>query len=150
MEITCRDQVLLPLWTLEYVRDNIWFSGDVAPMILPDTPSINHLMTLHYRRSKKDGQVHEPPRRWTSSHWLEVWSSRSQRSNPSASTSILSHSNPFRNSQRQMTSRSIINSFSFSFAELLLSDKFQFLLQYFLISSVASILSTDLNFTFFI
>ncbi|CAL9184724.1 E3 ubiquitin protein ligase DRIP2-like [Musa acuminata AAA Group] len=61
VEITCRDQVMLPLWTLEYVRDNIWFSGDVAPMILPDTPSINHLMTLHYRRGKKDGQVHEPP-----------------------------------------------------------------------------------------
>ncbi|KAJ8493824.1 hypothetical protein OPV22_015545 [Ensete ventricosum] len=62
VEITCRDQVLLPLWTLEYVRDNIWFSGNVAPTILPDTPSINHLMTLHYRRRKEDDQVHEPPR----------------------------------------------------------------------------------------
>ncbi|CAL9113657.1 unnamed protein product [Musa textilis] len=63
VEITCRDQVLLPLWTLEYVRDNIWFSSDVAPMILPEASSVNHLMTLHYRRRKKDGPVHEPPRR---------------------------------------------------------------------------------------
>ncbi|MQM04620.1 hypothetical protein Taro_037423 [Colocasia esculenta] len=46
VEITCRGQQLHPFLTLQHVRDSIWCSRDVVPL-LPDTPS-NHVMTLHY------------------------------------------------------------------------------------------------------
>ncbi|XP_042466492.1 protein LAX PANICLE 2-like isoform X2 [Zingiber officinale] len=49
VEITCRDQLLLPSFTLQYVRDNIWCPGNI-PSILPNFPSIDHVMRLQYRR----------------------------------------------------------------------------------------------------
>ncbi|XP_074588748.1 protein LAX PANICLE 2-like isoform X2 [Curcuma longa] len=49
VEITCRDQLLLPFFTLQYVRDNIWCPGNITS-ILPNFPSIDHVMRLQYRR----------------------------------------------------------------------------------------------------
>ncbi|XP_042470355.1 protein LAX PANICLE 2-like [Zingiber officinale] len=49
VEITCRNQVLHPSSTLQYVRDNIWRARE-AVLILPDSPNIDHVMRLLYRR----------------------------------------------------------------------------------------------------
>ncbi|XP_074581371.1 protein LAX PANICLE 2-like [Curcuma longa] len=49
VEITCRNQVLHPSLTLQYVRDNIWRARD-AVLILSDLPNIDHVMRLLYRR----------------------------------------------------------------------------------------------------
>ncbi|XP_065012166.1 protein LAX PANICLE 2-like [Musa acuminata AAA Group] len=51
VEITCRDQQLLPFLTLQYVRDNIWCLRDMMSMLV-DPPSIDHVMTLQYRRGR--------------------------------------------------------------------------------------------------
>ncbi|XP_042419873.1 protein LAX PANICLE 2-like isoform X2 [Zingiber officinale] len=61
VEITCRDRKLLPFFTLQYVRDTIWSSSNAMVMI-PDSPrsSVDHVMTLQYRRSSQPylGQAH--------------------------------------------------------------------------------------------
>lgn len=49
VEITCRDQLLLPSFTLQYVRDHIWYSGNITSTP-PNFPSIDHVMRLQYRR----------------------------------------------------------------------------------------------------
>ncbi|XP_042448458.1 protein LAX PANICLE 2-like isoform X1 [Zingiber officinale] len=51
VEITCRDQQLHPLSTLQYVRNTIWCSGN-SMIMTPNSPAIDHVMTLQYRRSK--------------------------------------------------------------------------------------------------
>ncbi|KAI9169221.1 hypothetical protein LWI28_009064 [Acer negundo] len=50
IEITCRGQQLLPFLTLQHVRDNIWSPRD-AVTLLPDSPTSDHVMVLHYARS---------------------------------------------------------------------------------------------------
>ncbi|XWS54063.1 hypothetical protein CRYUN_Cryun10bG0056800 [Craigia yunnanensis] len=50
IEIRCRGQQLLPLMTLEHVRDQIWSSRD-AVTLLPETSTADHVMVLHYGRS---------------------------------------------------------------------------------------------------
>ncbi|XP_022748911.1 uncharacterized protein LOC111298464 [Durio zibethinus] len=50
IEITCRGQQLLPLMTLQHVRDQIWSSRD-AVTLLPETSTAEHVMVLHYGRS---------------------------------------------------------------------------------------------------
>ncbi|XVE50041.1 hypothetical protein DITRI_Ditri01bG0130100 [Diplodiscus trichospermus] len=50
IEIRCRGQQLLPLLTLQHVRDEIWSSRDVVTL-LPDTSTADHVMLLHYGRS---------------------------------------------------------------------------------------------------
>ncbi|XWS39369.1 hypothetical protein CRYUN_Cryun18bG0047400 [Craigia yunnanensis] len=50
IEIRCREQQLLPLMTLQHVRDQIWSSRD-AVTLLPDTSTADHVMVLHYGRS---------------------------------------------------------------------------------------------------
>ncbi|XP_074570574.1 uncharacterized protein LOC141827243 [Curcuma longa] len=49
VEITCRDQQLHPLLTLQYVRNTIWCSGN-SMIMTPNSPAIDHVMTLQYRR----------------------------------------------------------------------------------------------------
>ncbi|XP_042445935.1 protein LAX PANICLE 2-like isoform X2 [Zingiber officinale] len=51
VEITCRDQQLHPFSTLQYVRNTIWCSGN-SMIMTPNSPAIDHVMTLQYRRSK--------------------------------------------------------------------------------------------------
>lgn len=62
VEITCRDRNLLPFFTLQYVRDTIWTSSSDAMVMIPDSPrsSVDHVMTLQYRRSSQpyQGQAH--------------------------------------------------------------------------------------------
>ncbi|KAJ0973544.1 hypothetical protein J5N97_021503 [Dioscorea zingiberensis] len=51
VEITCRGQQLLPLWTLQHVRDNVWFSGEaVTALLLPESPAADQVMALQYGR----------------------------------------------------------------------------------------------------
>ncbi|XP_077229032.1 uncharacterized protein LOC143861948 [Tasmannia lanceolata] len=50
IEITCRGQQLLPSMSLQHVRDNIWCSREEVTLV-PDTPTTNHVMLLHYGRS---------------------------------------------------------------------------------------------------
>ncbi|KAJ4973399.1 hypothetical protein NE237_006573 [Protea cynaroides] len=51
VEITCRGQQLLPLMTLQHVRDNIWSSSRDTVTLLPDSSTTDHVMILHYGRS---------------------------------------------------------------------------------------------------
>ncbi|PKU75096.1 E3 ubiquitin protein ligase DRIP2 [Dendrobium catenatum] len=49
VEISCRNQQLMPFATLEDVRDHIWFVRDSeAPG--PSSPPTDHVMKLYYRR----------------------------------------------------------------------------------------------------
>ncbi|KAF8378056.1 hypothetical protein HHK36_029390 [Tetracentron sinense] len=50
IEITCREQQLLPCLTLQHVRDNIWSSRE-AVTLLPDSSTTDHVMILRYGRS---------------------------------------------------------------------------------------------------
>ncbi|KAM0934829.1 putative protein LAX PANICLE 2 [Dioscorea sansibarensis] len=50
VEITCKGQELLPSWTLQYVRDNVWFSGETMMVLLPESPAADQVMTLQYGR----------------------------------------------------------------------------------------------------
>jgi hypothetical protein len=47
VEITCRGRQLLPLQTLQHVRDSIWCQGEA---VAPDMSAANHLMVLQYGR----------------------------------------------------------------------------------------------------
>uniref|UniRef100_A0A803QY50 Uncharacterized protein n=1 Tax=Cannabis sativa TaxID=3483 RepID=A0A803QY50_CANSA len=52
IEIRCRGQQVLPMLTLQQVRDNIW--GPTVTTLLPDSSSsstTDHLMVLHYART---------------------------------------------------------------------------------------------------
>ncbi|URE12778.1 hypothetical protein MUK42_23059 [Musa troglodytarum] len=60
VEITCRDQQLLPFLTLQYVRDNIWCLSGITSMLV-DPPSIDHVMTLQYRRGRDRHQSMSAP-----------------------------------------------------------------------------------------
>ncbi|KAM0869828.1 hypothetical protein ACQ4PT_040413 [Festuca glaucescens] len=51
VEITCRGRLLLPLMTLQHVRDSIWCQRDVvSPPVAPDMSTANHIMVLQYGR----------------------------------------------------------------------------------------------------
>ncbi|KAM0840007.1 hypothetical protein ACQ4PT_059965 [Festuca glaucescens] len=51
VEITCRGRLLLPLMTLQHVRDSIWCQRDaVSPSVAPDMSTANHIMVLQYGR----------------------------------------------------------------------------------------------------
>ncbi|XP_039132916.1 protein LAX PANICLE 2-like [Dioscorea cayenensis subsp. rotundata] len=50
VEITCRGQELMHSWTLQYVRDNVWFSGETMTVFLPESPVADQVMTLQYGR----------------------------------------------------------------------------------------------------
>lgn len=51
VEITCRGRLLLPLMTLQHVRDSIWCLRDaVSPSVAPDVSTANHIMVLQYGR----------------------------------------------------------------------------------------------------
>uniref|UniRef100_A0ACD5UYF1 Uncharacterized protein n=1 Tax=Avena sativa TaxID=4498 RepID=A0ACD5UYF1_AVESA len=51
VEITCRGRLLLPLMTLQHVRDSIWCLRDaVSPSVAPDMSTANHIMVLQYGR----------------------------------------------------------------------------------------------------
>ncbi|XP_058093014.1 uncharacterized protein LOC131239354 [Magnolia sinica] len=50
VEITCKGQQLPPFLTLQHVRDNVWCTRD-AFTLLPDSPTVDHVMILHYGRS---------------------------------------------------------------------------------------------------
>ncbi|XP_061364822.1 uncharacterized protein LOC133308228 [Gastrolobium bilobum] len=51
IEITCRGQQLLPFFTLQHVRDNIWTPRDTTRTLLSDSSTTDHVMVLHYGRS---------------------------------------------------------------------------------------------------
>ncbi|KAI4336526.1 hypothetical protein L6164_015042 [Bauhinia variegata] len=62
IEIRCRGQQLVPLLTLEHVRDNIWTRGSsssspgsrdaaTTTTLLSESSTTNHIMVLHYGRS---------------------------------------------------------------------------------------------------
>uniref|UniRef100_A0A0E0DDF7 Ubiquitin-like domain-containing protein n=1 Tax=Oryza meridionalis TaxID=40149 RepID=A0A0E0DDF7_9ORYZ len=54
VEITCRGRQLLPILTLQHVRDSIWCRRDaVSPSAAPDIPTadhLHHIMVLQYGR----------------------------------------------------------------------------------------------------
>ncbi|KAF6161600.1 hypothetical protein GIB67_009479 [Kingdonia uniflora] len=54
VEVTCRGQQLLPLLTLQHVRDNIWSASRDAVTLPPDYSSTaaDHVMILHYGRTE--------------------------------------------------------------------------------------------------
>lgn len=51
IEIKCKGQRLLPLLTLQYVRDNIWSSSRDFITLLPNSSTTHHIMVLHYART---------------------------------------------------------------------------------------------------
>lgn len=52
IEIRCRGQQLLPLLTLQHVRDSIWSGRDSTRALLSDSStSSDHVMVLHYGRT---------------------------------------------------------------------------------------------------
>ncbi|KAK8940228.1 E3 ubiquitin protein ligase DRIP1 [Platanthera guangdongensis] len=53
VEISCRGQRLLPLLTLQHVRDNIWQLHETSTSLtlVPESSRNEHLMTLQYGRS---------------------------------------------------------------------------------------------------
>ncbi|KAG6426695.1 hypothetical protein SASPL_110922 [Salvia splendens] len=51
IEIRCKGQRLLPLLTLQYVRDNIWSSSRDFITLLPNSSTTHHIMVLHYART---------------------------------------------------------------------------------------------------
>ncbi|XP_034682696.1 protein LAX PANICLE 2 [Vitis riparia] len=51
IEITCRGQQLLPFFTLQHVRDNIWSPRDALTFLQPDSSTSDHVMVLNYGRS---------------------------------------------------------------------------------------------------
>uniref|UniRef100_J3LXD6 Uncharacterized protein n=1 Tax=Oryza brachyantha TaxID=4533 RepID=J3LXD6_ORYBR len=51
VEITCRGRQLLPILTLQHVRDSIWCQRDaVSPSFVPDVSTADHIMVLQYGR----------------------------------------------------------------------------------------------------
>ncbi|KAF0924930.1 hypothetical protein E2562_015003 [Oryza meyeriana var. granulata] len=51
VEITCRGRQLLPILTLQHVRDSIWCQRDtVSPSVAPDISTADHIMVLQYGR----------------------------------------------------------------------------------------------------
>ncbi|XP_058102982.1 uncharacterized protein LOC131246651 [Magnolia sinica] len=50
VQMTCRDQQLLPNMTLQHVRDNIWCSAGDTVTLLTHSPSPEHVMTLEYSK----------------------------------------------------------------------------------------------------
>ncbi|XP_047974911.1 protein LAX PANICLE 2-like isoform X2 [Salvia hispanica] len=51
IEIRCKGQRLLPMLTLEHVRDNIWSRPRDFITLIPNSSTIHHIMVLHYARS---------------------------------------------------------------------------------------------------
>lgn len=54
IEIRCKGQELLPLLTLQHVRDNIWSQRDFVTLLPHSSSATDHIMVLFYGRSSSN------------------------------------------------------------------------------------------------